>query len=178
MLNSERIAARYGNYGVELLAQSQSERYSCLYSEREGERTCRTLAIVLFTDSADAELPRAMAAIRGGASLGATLQGSGWTPDKLNRYTGSVDFDPESLPAVARLLRLGRPQSLALHVYDLEARRGGRAAAVATLIELHHPDYLDTAALQRIYARLPEATADAMELAGWRARVAAIPDRP
>lgn len=178
MLNSARIAARYGSYGVELLARSSGERYSCLYSERQGVRTSRTLAIVLFAATAETLWPQAMAEIRAGASLGAMLQSSGWRVDKHNRHIGRLAFDPAMLPAIADLFHLRRRAELALHVYDLEAVQGGRSAAVATLIELHHPDYLGFHALRRIYVRLPWSPSAAPQREHWREQVAGFPGRP
>ncbi|MDX1481395.1 MAG: hypothetical protein R3315_06960 [Woeseiaceae bacterium] len=177
VLNSERIASVFGNYGVELLAQSAAERTSCLYSVSAQQRTCRTLAVVLFAADADHGIAVSMQRIRAGASLGATLQADGWAVAKRNRWLADYDVDPVAMPVVARLLRLQRRERLALHVYDLEAVRSDRRLQIATVIELHHPDYLDAADLRRIYRDLPAAGSSQAERARWLQRLAAIPER-
>lgn len=175
VLNSERIASVFGNYGVELLRQSAVERASCLYTESVQRRTCRTLAVVLFAAEVDARIPEPMQRIRAGASLGATLQAAGWTVAKRNRWLGDYDLDPTASPALASLLCLQRPERLALHVYDLEAMRADRRLPVATVIELHHPDYLDAADLRRIYGHLPSAASNREERDRWLEHLASIP---
>ena len=47
LLNSERIAEKFGNYGIEVLEQNPL-RVSSLYSVEHGQRVCRTFAIVMF----------------------------------------------------------------------------------------------------------------------------------
>ena len=175
VLNSERIASVFGSYGVELLTQSAVERASCLYSVSAQQRTCRTLAVVMFAADADERLPGPMQRIRAGASLGATLQAAGWTVAKRNRWLADYDVDPTATPVVAGLLRLQRPERLALHVYDLDAVRSARRLQIATVIELHHPDYLDSADLRRIYRNLPTAVSSETERDRWLERLVAIP---
>jgi hypothetical protein len=46
LLNSERIAAAFGSYGVEVVAQDDTLRISNLYSTEAGVTTCRTFATV------------------------------------------------------------------------------------------------------------------------------------
>lgn len=48
LLNSERIAQRYGSYGIEVLASDCGLRVSDLYSGEQTDRVTRTLAVVRF----------------------------------------------------------------------------------------------------------------------------------
>ena len=48
LLNSERIAAAFGSYGVEVLEQDEQVRVSNLFSGAGQDKTCRTFAIVRY----------------------------------------------------------------------------------------------------------------------------------
>ena len=47
LLNSERIAQRFGSYGIEVLESDGRVRVSNLYSNEQGGRICRTFAVRL-----------------------------------------------------------------------------------------------------------------------------------
>ena len=49
-LNSERIAERFGSYGIEVISSGPGLRRSNLYSSEDEVRTCRTYAVVRFVD--------------------------------------------------------------------------------------------------------------------------------
>ena len=73
LLNSERIEKRFGNYGIEIIAQQGSVRRSSLYSTENSLRTCRTYAIVQFVDPDIIELAGQHQAILSGESIGTTI---------------------------------------------------------------------------------------------------------
>ena len=139
-LNSERIRRLYGNYGVEVLTQTDVLRVTNLFSRADGLATCRTLAIVRFAPEAAANFSSAHAAIQAGASIGETLAQDGWTLEKTTRRLEAFNLTSAS-PLFERLMRIPAQSTLALHVYDLNAMRDGVAATYASIAELHHPDY-------------------------------------
>jgi len=77
LLNSERIAARFGNYGIEVLAGDSRERVSNLYSEANGERTCRTFAVVRYPAAIDSAVAAEHDEIVRGGSIGAVFAAHG-----------------------------------------------------------------------------------------------------
>jgi len=174
-LNSERIEARFGSYGVALVEQGQQRRVSCLYSVENGGRRCRTLAVVRLADDVPAALSEPLDAIRAGASLGATLTAAGWQVVKTNRHLGSYRLPADPDAAIATHFALKGGESLALHIYDLAARRGDAAAHVARLLEIHDPAYLSPEDLLRIYSELPHEPLAPDELEGWIGEAARIP---
>ncbi len=167
LLNSERIKSCFGSYGVEVIYQQGTLRISSLYSlagamadhPREqgsllqvdaGNRITRTLAISEFADGLPDSLQEAYAAIRAGASMGATLENSGWRVDKRHRWLGEV-------PAGTNLLCMSGqpadqpPPQLAAQVYDLWVKRDHEEVRFALLAELHDPRYLTLQDLRQIY---------------------------
>lgn len=175
LLNSERIEARFGSYGVSVLGQSGDRRDTCLYSDDAGIRTCRTLAIVLFEPEGPDELSGPLQAIRAGASLGATLVSAGWSVTKVTRHIGSRFASAPGDARLARHFRIGLPATLALHIYDLRASRAGISYPVARLLELHHPDYLSITDLERIYGTRLDQSLTGDDIAEWKIRIAGIP---
>ena len=86
-LNSERIAHRYGNYGIEILYADDVRRISNLYSEKNGRKIMRTLALVEFVATGTPEIAGEHQRILGGGSIGAVFKEAGWTIDKTSsRY--------------------------------------------------------------------------------------------
>lgn len=163
LLNSERIEARYGSYGVRVLSQDETFRVSCLYSRHAGNEICRTLAVVRFESAVPAPLEPPLARIRDGASLGATLREAGFEVIKRNVAFDGLGVDGESYPGIIDLLGLPRAAEVAIHRYDLDARstiaRSAMVeAAVARVFELHHPDYQSLDALRDYYSGLPESS--------------------
>jgi len=156
LLNSERIEQRYGSYGVEVLQQRGPLRVTCLYSLEPAGRICRTVAVTLF-DATPPALSRESAAIRYGASIGATLKAAGWSVVKHDHllteraagreFANLLHWPPgDELPEVA------------IDAYALWVERPGESYRFALIAEAHHPDYLDRAELRRLY---PEALAKA-----------------
>ncbi len=156
LLNSERIEAVFGSYGVEILAADGELRLSNLYSSHGGRRVCRTFAMVTFANVASAdgrpvpELEVAHEKVLNGGSIGATLQAAGWTVRKRHVYFGEIEADL-AFARAARLMDELLPNTLAVHVYVLEVSQGAARFDYATIAEVHHPDFLALADLRAIY---------------------------
>jgi hypothetical protein len=155
LLNSERIAARFGNYGIEVLASDPHERVSNLYSEANGERTCRTFAVVRYPAAIDPALAAEHDEIVRGGSIGAVFAAHGWRVLKTNLRYVEIDA-PER---VAGLMRIATGTRLAAHAYELDVAKAGRTLQYALLVEIHHPDYLKRDDLLAIYGPA-DATTD------------------
>jgi len=155
-LNSERIEQRFGSYGIEVLYREAGLRHANLYSEERGHRTCRTYAVVQFVEQPDAAIGTEHAQVLAGDSIGAIFKASGWSILKQTLYIGSARLhrDPNR---IAALMRLQRKVDLALHVYRLLLQRDRQIIDYATLIELHHPQYLDPAEFGLMYATTGDA---------------------
>ena len=148
-LNSERIAARYGSYSIAVLQQDERMRVSSLASQHGERLVTRTLAVTLFAPP-NAALVEVSARIRAGASIGSSFHDAGWQVSKETRYIGSYALSEER-SHLAELMAITAPIPLAMHAYCLLVSRDGRTIPFATIIELHHPDYLRQANLRRIY---------------------------
>ncbi|MDJ0760298.1 MAG: hypothetical protein QNJ19_12925 [Woeseiaceae bacterium] len=138
-LNSEKIEAKYGSYHIDVIASDGRTRQSALSSESNGTRVCRTFALTQFSDEGDA--PSAHGTIRGGASIGATLQRDGWSILKSTIHVGHITITDRQ-HTVAQLMHLQTPAKLALHIYKLSIEKDGDVVDYATISEIHHPDYL------------------------------------
>lgn len=143
ILNSERIEAKFGSYGIEVLEHAPL-RVSMLYSTHGDAKICRTLAIVSFSEPVAEALQPAMTEIKAGASLGATLKDAGWKVGKQYLHIGTIPAGPRFV----ELAQIDRAQPLALSIYRLSASRPGATHEVATLVEIHHPDYITPAQLR------------------------------
>ncbi len=156
LLNSERIAQTFGNYDLEILTSTPVLRVSNLFSTHAGWRVCRTFAIAVFPERTDPAIAAEHAAILGGGSIGSTFVASGWRVLKTHRYVGEID----STPKLERLMGEIAPSRLSVHVYTLSVSDGGRRIDYATMAEIHHPDYLQSAALRAIYGIVGATDAD------------------
>ena len=66
-----------------------------------------------------------------------------------------IDFEvPAAYTQIGRLMRVNLPQRLAADVYFFVVSKNGRSYTYATIIEIHHPDYLSAADLKRIYGEI------------------------
>lgn len=153
-LNSERIERLFGNYHIDALEQSSQLRIANLYSIKDELAISRTLAIVRYKLPVAKPLRGAHQEIVSGASIGAILQGNGWKIRKINLHMGEFNATAKAR-RVASLMRITLPTALAFHVYQLHAVGQAGEFEYATIIELHHPDYLTAAALRTIYDALP-----------------------
>jgi hypothetical protein len=147
LLNSERIAERFGSYGIEVIESDGRVRVSNLFSERAGERTCRTFAVVRYPDRIDPAFAAEHDEIVRGGSIGAVFAAHGWTVGKTHlRF-----FEIGASPRVAGLMHVVEGTRLAADAYVLDVSKGGRAIEYALLVEIHHPEYLALADLRTIY---------------------------
>ena len=158
-LNSERIERRFGNYGIEILKQDHSIRRSNLYSTHDGVRICRTYAIVDFVDSNLVHASEVHSKVIDGASIGATFKADGWDISKDTVYIGEIEL-PESSHPIAELMQLDSAQRLAVHAYELHIEKSATSIHYATIIELHHPDYLDVGQLRELFPAPDDRTPD------------------
>jgi hypothetical protein len=147
LLNSERIAARFGHYAVEVLEQDAEVRVSNLYSAESNARTCRTFAIVRFATTIDPAIRAEHAEIVAGGSIGAVFAAAGWEVRKTHLSYGQQ----AATALLASLMRIDPGTPLAEHAYVLDVVKAGRAIEYAALLEIHHPDYLGLDDLTEIY---------------------------
>ena len=140
-LNSERIQQQFGSYGIEVLSSKDGIRRSNLFSKDGDRRTCRTYAVVRFDDVPESIIDREHAQILAGQSIGAIFKENGWEIFKETRYVGEHQFDRDDHPVYA-LMALGDDPPLAMHVYRLLLKKDSQIIEYATIIELHHPEYL------------------------------------
>lgn len=148
LLNSERIAANFGTYGIEVLEQDEHVRVSNLYSfPRAGDRTCRTFAVVQYAPRVDPAIKAEHAAIVAGGSMGAVFAANGW---KIQKRHLSYAERPATAK-LAALMRIAVDTPLAEHVYALDVVKDGRTIEYAAIVEIHHPSYLRVADLVKIY---------------------------
>ena len=150
LLNSERIEQRFGSYGIEVLAQDSSVRRANLFSVENGLQTCRTYAVVQFVDPAIAELGAAHTAVLSGQSIGTTFKTAGWEINKVTIYIGELRISDQR-HTITRLMHLNAPADLGLHAYRLMLEQESESIHYATIIELHHPAYLDRRELLELY---------------------------
>ena len=156
-LNSDRIRAAFGSYGVDVLRQDAERRVSNLYSETAGSRICRTLAISQFSNPVPEPLSNAHRRILEGGSIGITLREEGWRISKTPLFTGQI---PNGI-GFEKIARLSRQdgRELALVMYDLSVERAGLEYRYVTITEIYHPDYLSYDEVTSIYGS-PPARAD------------------
>ena len=147
LLNSERIAAAFGSYGVEVLEQDEQVRVSNLFSGAGQDKTCRTFAIVRYPLRLDGAVSAEHAEIVAGGSIGAVFAAHGWQV----RKTHLSYADRPASARLAQLMRVAVGTTLAEHIYVLDVVKDGPAIEYAVLAEIHHPDYLAVADLAKIY---------------------------
>lgn len=149
-LNSERIEERFGSYGIDVLGYEDGVRRSSLYSLEGDRKVCRTYAVVLFDNQLAPGVSAAHAGVLAGQSIGATFKASGWEIRKSTLYVGTLFLSPADHP-VGQLMQLDEPAELAMHAYRLNVKRESQSVNYATIVELHHPDYLSPDQLKVLY---------------------------
>lgn len=162
-LNSERIATRYGNYGVELLRQDDATRRTSLFSTDSHGRVTRTFALVQFEAGIAEEIQDLHNEVLRGSSLGATYREAGFGIRKSTLYIGELDL-PSERHVIARMMKLDRSEPLAMHVYRLTLTLDGQAWPYAAIAEVHHPDYLRVDDLRELYRDGCSAGLDTVEI--------------
>jgi len=156
LLNSERIADRFGNYGIDVVSQNEDHRISNLYSEAGGVRTTRTVAVVDFLPPTHPSISDLHESVLSGQSLGATFKKNGWKVSKINIALESVHIN-DSTKKVQSWMHLVGNIDLAMHVYLLRLSKDSTDLEdsididYAVIAELHHPEYLDLASLKKIH---------------------------
>ncbi|MGI9258894.1 MAG: hypothetical protein ACR2QQ_08665 [Gammaproteobacteria bacterium] len=150
ILNSERISQRFGSYGIEILDAFGNSRISNLFSDEDGVAITRTFAIVEFQSAAKQGLSREHEAVLAGESIGEALVSRGWVVVKSNRYIGLLP----STPRTEALMHLSSTAVLAAHIYELRATRIDQIHHYATIVEIHHPEYLRLSDLIEIYGEV------------------------
>lgn len=143
-LNSDQIKQKFGSYGVEVLAQTEAMRVANLYSEHDGERICRTLAVTRFSEPTPPALEKADKLIRAGESIGLTLRSQGWSIEK--KVAAQCAIPPGSaFQALSGNAPVG--DALSVRVYSLTATSGDMRADYAAIAEAYHPDHITLEAL-------------------------------
>lgn len=169
-LNSERILAEFGSYGLEVLSYANGLRRASLYSVHGSSKITRTYAIVHFDDVPKEIAANEHARILAGASIGATFKAAGWTISKATLYIGTVS-PGRDVHSMATLMNLDEASGLAMHVYKLGLRKDSQHIDYATIIEVHHPDYMDPDRLQRLYGDSEMGRPDRQLIDHWRSLV-------
>lgn len=152
-LNSERIEHRFGSYGVDVLRSEDGYRVSSLYSGTDAGKVTRTFAVVSFSDRINAALAREHSDVRSGKSVGAVFKSAGWTLEKHNVFVGELTLTAQQ-NVVATLMHVNLPEKLASHVYLLVVRKDDHSYNYASIVELHHPDYLTVEDLRDTYGEI------------------------
>ncbi len=147
LLNSERIQQAFGSYGVEVLANDVRTRVTNLFSNEAGTKTCRTFAVVRFPAVIDNAVATEHATITNGGSIGAVFAANGWRVLKTHLAFREI----EATARVANLMHVAVGTRVAEHAYVLDVARDGKTVEYAALVEIHHPDYLKRADLEKIY---------------------------
>jgi hypothetical protein len=145
LLNSERIASKFGGYGIDVLYSSARLRVSNLY---DGKHITRTLAIVDYPTVIDSAFSKEHQVILRGGSIGSTFKAQGWKIEKKNIFLGELSTDTDW----SRLYTLmGIPSCrLSIWIYVFYIRKDDKVFPYATISEVYHPDYLSLADLKCI----------------------------
>ena len=157
-LNSERIQQAFGSYGVQVLATDARTRVTNLYSIEAGTKTCRTFAVVRFPVAIDPAVATEHATITNGGSIGAVFTANGWRVLKTHLAFREI----EATARLANLMHVAIGARLAEHAYVLDVAKEGKTVEYAALVEIHHPDYLTRADLERIYGVAEAGTRQGM----------------
>lgn len=150
LLNSDRIAERFGSFGIEIVSYEDGIRRSSLYSVEGDKRICRTYAVVQFQADGTQQVPDAHADVLAGQSIGSRFRESGWTIRKETVSIGTVTVMADDGP-IGSLMHLAGEHELAVHEYRFILERDDLAIDYATITETHHPDYLSLPELQELY---------------------------
>lgn len=159
LLNSERIADRFGNYSITLIKQDSGIRLSNLVTEHDGRLITRTLASVhmlepITSAQVDPSLLALQKVIRKGGSICATFKQGGWATQKTNLAIEDIQLT-DCHGWIKQLMDLDQNHSLVLHTYLLHLSKedGDKQLSYdyAVFSELHHPDYLNRQQIEQIY---------------------------
>jgi hypothetical protein len=160
LLNSQRIEQTFGSYGIAVLESAAGIRVSNLYSTNGTRDVCRTFAVVRYPPIVEPAFAAEHAAILAGGSIGAAFAAAGWDVAKLHGYYGEVKAQGRA----AELMSVQAGTRLAAHVYALDVIKDGARFRYATMVEIHHPEYLTVDDLRTIYGPLSENAADTADI--------------
>ena len=152
-LNSERIARTFGSYGVDVIQASDEGRVSSLYSGAGDEKVTRTFAVVRFSGRVSPAFDLEHSAVVSGQSLGAVFKSAGWVIEKHNIFIGELEV-PQEYAIISERMQIGLPEYLATHVYLFVISSDKGSFNYATIVELHHPDYLSAEDLRKLYGEI------------------------
>lgn len=160
LLNSERIQSEFGSYGIEIIAYVDGIRRANLYSVHNNVRTCRTYAVVRFDNVPEDIIGTEHAQIVAGDSIGATFKASGWRIYKETRHISELESLRDDY-SIRPKMQVKRNQKLAMHVYRLLLRKQEQMIEYATIVEVHHPEYMTEQRLHELFAvdKIAESTA-------------------
>ena len=152
-LNSDLIEERFGNYGVEVISESDRKRVSSLYSLTDGNRVTRTWAVVEYLGRPAAALAREHDAIVAGASIGKTFRDAGWSIRKQNLFVGELELTSD-YREVGDRMQLELPATVVVHQYLFTVSRDERSYSYARITEVHHPAFLTTGEIEQLYGEI------------------------
>jgi hypothetical protein len=152
-LNSERIAESFGSYGVDVVQANGEGRVSSLYSLSGDDKITRTFAVVKFSGPARRAFASEHSQVVAGQSLGAVFKSAGWEIEKVSFFVGEMEI-PRKYGLLSDLMQIDLPKFLAAHVYQFVIRKDDRSYNYATIVELHHPDYLSAEDLEALYGEI------------------------
>jgi len=150
LLNSERIKQKFGNYGIEVLSQTNVTRVSNLYSSNKGAKVTRTFAVVTYSEKIDSSHSKIHSQIINGASIGRVFKKNGWNIIKKPLYKGAIESRSEDFYHVYDLMSIQK-KSLAFYMYNFHIQKDSVEHNYATITEVYHPLYINTKTLNLIY---------------------------
>ena len=166
LLNSERIQSEFGSFGIEIIAYVGGIRRANLYSVQNDVRTCRTYAVVRFDNVPADVIGAEHAQIIAGESIGATFKESGWRIYKETRHIGELQSARDE-HSIRSMMHVDREQKLAMHVYRLLLRKDEQMIEYATIVEVHHPEYMTEQRLYDLFAVDTIAESTSSERQAW-----------
>lgn len=146
LLNSERIAKKFGGYGIDILYSSATLRVSNLY---DGKHITRTLAIVEYPNVIDSAFSKEHQMILQGGSIGSTFKAHGWKIEKKNVFIGELS-PSKDWSKLYGLMGNIHPSKLSIWIYVFYIQKDDKAFPYATISEIYHPDYLSLSELKCI----------------------------
>ncbi len=136
-----------------MLQSNDNRRVSSLYSGSGDDKVTRTFAVVKFSGKVRPAFASEHSKVESGESLGAVFRSVGWEIEKINFFVGEMEI-PAKYGLLAELMQIDLPRFVAAHVYEFVIRKDDRSYDYATIVELHHPDYLSAEDLESVYGEI------------------------
>ncbi|WP_353777687.1 hypothetical protein [Winogradskyella sp. 3972H.M.0a.05] len=149
LLNSERIALKFGTYAVKVLKQDSTTRVSNLYSFHDKNKITRTFAVVAYATTIDSMFLKEHQKILEGQSIGRVFKKAQWGIKKKNLYFGEI-APSKDYEQVYKLMGDITPTTLAVYTYDFLIEKDNKSYNYATITEIYHPEYLKLSDLKKI----------------------------